>query len=109
MQTKKTPPGFGGAEWTFRCSQLRAEPELRAASTANSPNCAHSPPCLEQKLTTFIVRGTGNMTYYFDAATAELEHEFERMRFKQRHRAERRSSSNLGMTPAIKMLIGDWY
>jgi hypothetical protein len=49
------------------------------------------------------------MTYYFDAATAELEHEFERMRFKQRHRAERRSSSNLGMTPAIKMLIGDWY
>ena len=48
------------------------------------------------------------MTYYYDAATAELEHEFERLRFKQRRYAKR-SSSNLGMTPGIKMLIGDWY
>jgi hypothetical protein len=48
------------------------------------------------------------MTYYFDAATAELEHDFERLRFKQRHRAER-SNSNQAMVPAIKMLIGDWH
>ena len=48
------------------------------------------------------------MTYYYDAATAELEHEFQRLRFKQRHRAEQ-NGSNQGMTPAIKMLIGDWY
>ena len=48
------------------------------------------------------------MTYYYDAATAELEHEFQRLRFKQRHRAGR-TSSNQRMTPAVKMLIGDWY
>ena len=49
--------------------------------------------------------GTGHMTYYYDAATAELEHEFERLRFKQRHRM----SSRQEVLPAVKMLIGDWY
>ena len=28
-------------------------------------------------------RGTGHMTYYYDVATAELEHEFERLRFER--------------------------
>ena len=74
---------------------------------AQSKVAATSPPCLEQKLATCTVRGTGHMTYYYDAATAELEHEFQRLRFKQRHRAEQ-NGSNQGMTPAIKMLIGDW-
>jgi hypothetical protein len=45
------------------------------------------------------------MTYYYDAASAELEHEFERLRFKQRHRM----SSRQEVLPAVKMLIGDWY
>jgi len=45
------------------------------------------------------------MTY--DADTA-IELEFERLRFKQRRHAER-SNGNQAMTPAIKMLIGDWY
>ena len=48
------------------------------------------------------------MTYYYDATTAELEHEFERLRMKQRHRAERNNSTQ-AVVPAIKMLIGDWY
>ena len=68
---------------------------------------ATSPPRLEQKLATCTMRGTGHMTYYYDAATAELEHEFQHLRFKQRHRAERNGSSQR-MTPATKMLIGDW-
>jgi hypothetical protein len=47
---------------------------------------------------------------YHDAATAELELEFEleRLRFKQRYRGER-TSSNQQVIPAIKMIIGDWY
>ena len=45
------------------------------------------------------------MTYYYDAATVELEHEFERLQFKQRHRM----SSRQEVLPAVKMLIGDWY
>ena len=49
------------------------------------------------------------MTYYYDAAVAELEHEFQRLRFKERHRRTERSGGNQGMTPAIKMVIGDWY
>jgi len=48
------------------------------------------------------------MTYCCDATTAQLEREFERLRFKQRHRGER-SNSNQEVTPAIKMIIGDWY
>jgi hypothetical protein len=45
------------------------------------------------------------MTYDADAA---IEIEFARLRFKQRRYAER-SNSNQAVTPAIKMLIGDWY
>ena len=45
------------------------------------------------------------MTYDADTAT---ELEFERLQFKQRRYAER-SNGNQAMTPAIKMLIGDWY
>ena len=48
------------------------------------------------------------MTHYHDAATAELEFELERLRFKQRYRGER-TSSNQQVIPAIKMIIGDWY
>ena len=48
------------------------------------------------------------MTYYYDGATAELEHEFERLRFKQRRYADRMSSRQ-EVLPAVKMLIGDWY
>ena len=46
------------------------------------------------------------MTY--DANTA-AEPEFERLRFKRRRYAERSSSSNQAVIPAIKMLIGDWH
>jgi hypothetical protein len=42
----------------------------------------------------------------YDAHTA-TELEFERLRFKQRRYAER--SNSKGNTPAIRMLIGDWY
>ena len=45
------------------------------------------------------------MTYGADTAT---ELEFGRLRFKRRRYAER-SNNNQAMTPAIKMLIGDWY
>jgi hypothetical protein len=48
------------------------------------------------------------MTHYHDAATAELEFELERLRFKQRRYTER-MSSNQATVPAIKMIIGDWY
>ena len=44
------------------------------------------------------------MTYDAHAAT---ELEFERLRFKQRRYAERTNCH--AETPAIKMLIGDWY
>ena len=47
------------------------------------------------------------MTYYYDAATAELEHEFERLQFKQRRL--RRPNERQDVLPAIKMIIGDWY
>jgi len=49
------------------------------------------------------------MTYYYDAATAELEHEFERLRFKKQRRYADRMSSRQEVLPAVKMLIGDWY
>jgi hypothetical protein len=45
------------------------------------------------------------MTNGADTAT---ELEFGRLRFKRRRYAER-SNNNQAMTPAIKMLIGDWY
>ena len=45
------------------------------------------------------------MTYGADTAT---ELEFGRLQFKRRRYAER-SNNNQAMTPAIKMLIGDWY
>ena len=48
-------------------------------------------------------RGTGHMTYYYDAATAELEH----LRFKQRRL--RQPNERQEVVPAIKMIIGDWY
>jgi hypothetical protein len=57
--------------------------------------------------------GTGQMTYYYDAATAELEHQFERLRFERlrskRQGYSKRSNRDHEMTPAIKMVIGDWY
>jgi hypothetical protein len=46
------------------------------------------------------------MTYDADIATVDLQ--IERLRTERRRRAER-SNGNQGMTPAIKMLIGDWY
>jgi hypothetical protein len=46
------------------------------------------------------------MTYDADIATVDLQ--IERLRTERRRRAER-SSGNQAMTPAIKMLIGDWY
>jgi hypothetical protein len=56
--------------------------------------------------------GTGHMTYYYDAATAELEHlrfkqQLEHLRFKQRRL--RQPNERQEMSPAIKMIIGDWY
>ena len=49
------------------------------------------------------------MIHHHDAATDELEFEFERLRLlKQRRREERWSSNQIG-SAAIKMLIGDWY
>jgi hypothetical protein len=46
------------------------------------------------------------MTYYYDAAIAELK--LERLRSK-RQRYSERSNRDQKMTPAIKMVIGDWY
>jgi hypothetical protein len=46
------------------------------------------------------------MTYDADIATVDLQ--IERLRTERRRRAER-SSGNQVVTPAIKMLIGDWY
>ena len=43
------------------------------------------------------------MTYEADTAIADLEH----LRFRQRRHGER-TNSHLA-TPAIEMLIGDWY
>ena len=60
------------------------------------------------KVSDLHARGTGHMTYYYDAATAELEHEFQRLRFKQRRYANRMSSRQ-EVLPAVKMLIGDWH
>ena len=45
------------------------------------------------------------MTYDADAEAVDL---LDHLLFKQRRRAERRSSSQ-ELLPAIKMLIGDWY
>jgi hypothetical protein len=46
------------------------------------------------------------MTYDADTATVDLQ--IERLRTERRRHAEW-SSGNQGMTPAIKMLIGDWF
>jgi hypothetical protein len=46
------------------------------------------------------------MTYDADIATVDLQ--IERLRTERRRHAER-SSGNQAMTPAIKMLIGDWH
>ena len=47
------------------------------------------------------------MTYDANVATIELE--FERLRPRQRRRQSERNTNNQAMTPAIKMLIGDWH
>ena len=47
------------------------------------------------------------MTYDADTPTSALE--FEHLRFKQRRRQTERKTNNQAMTPAIKMLIGDWH
>jgi hypothetical protein len=46
------------------------------------------------------------MTYDAHAQTTVLE--FEHLRSRQRRRQTERNTSNQAMTPAIKMLIGDW-
>ena len=46
------------------------------------------------------------MTYDADAPTTVPE--FEHLRSRQRRRQTERNTSNQAMTPAIKMLIGDW-
>ena len=48
------------------------------------------------------------MTYYYDATTIELEHKCEGLRLRPRRHGER-SNSNQLVTPAVEMLIGDWY
>ena len=47
------------------------------------------------------------MTYHADAATTVLE--FEHLRSRQRRRQTKRNTSNQAMTPAVKMLIGNWH
>jgi len=47
------------------------------------------------------------MTYDADAATTVLE--FEHLRSRQRRRQTERNTSNQAMTPAVKMLSGDWH
>jgi hypothetical protein len=47
------------------------------------------------------------MTYDADRATTVLE--FEHLRSRQRRRQTERNTSNKAMTPAVKMLIGDWH
>ena len=47
------------------------------------------------------------MTYDADAPTAVLE--FEHLRSQRRRRQTERNTSNQAMTPAVKMLIGDWH
>jgi hypothetical protein len=42
-----------------------------------------------------------------DAPTTVLE--FEHLRSQRRRRQTERNTSNQAMTPAIKMLIGDWH
>jgi hypothetical protein len=67
---------------------------------------ATSPPCLEQKFNNQHCEGGRIMTYDVDVAIADFA--IERSRTERRRQTER-SSSNQGMTPAIKMLIGDWH
>jgi hypothetical protein len=47
------------------------------------------------------------MAYDTDTPTSALE--FEHLRFLRRRRQTERNSNNQAMTPAIKMLIGDWH
>ena len=47
------------------------------------------------------------MTY--DAGTPASVLEFQRLRSLQRRRQTERNTNNQAMTPAIKMLIGDWH
>jgi hypothetical protein len=47
------------------------------------------------------------MTYDADTPTSVLE--FEHLRSLQRRRQTERNANNQAMTPAIKMLIGDWH
>ena len=47
------------------------------------------------------------MTYDADAPTTVLE--FEHLRSQRRRRQTERNTSDQAMTPAIKMLIGDWH
>ena len=47
------------------------------------------------------------MTYDADASTTVRE--FEHLRSQLRRRQTERRTTNQAMTPAIKMLIGDWH
>ena len=47
------------------------------------------------------------MTYGADTPTSVLE--FEHLRSLRRRRQTERNTNNQAMTPAIKMLIGDWH
>jgi hypothetical protein len=83
----------------FYLEQTNKLPRLRLED-------AYSPPCLEQKLAAWIVRGWV-MTYDADTPTSVLE--FEHLRSLQRRRQTERNTNNQAMPPAIKMLIGDWH
>jgi hypothetical protein len=83
----------------FYLEQTNKLPRLRLEG-------AHSPPCLAPKLTTCFVRGWV-MVCDLDTPTSALE--FEHLRLLRRRRQTERDTNNQAMTPAIKMLIGDWH
>ena len=94
----------------FRCkcndlSLLGAKQTLRVRIAFLFPASRHLTACLEQKFNNQHCEGGWIMTYDVDAAIADFA--IERLRTERRRQTER-SSSNQGMTPAIKMLIGDW-
>jgi hypothetical protein len=70
---------------------------------------AHSPPCLKQRLATLhdevMIYRTGD-----SLNERELERlRSKRQRYSERQRYAERMCGSHAATPAIKMIVGDWY
>ena len=82
-------------------------PSNKTAKLLQRKQIAEIVPLLEETITLCIVRGT--VMSNCDADTLSELKRLLRSRVQQQHGERGRPPSNQSMTPAIKMVVGDWY